>query len=115
MKADMSMARYVEAARAHHDLNPQDEAELHKQHLESLGLSGAAKEHIINEGLASVAAHLSSNESVRKSISNLDDKSQIAALDKIHAQEQTGKSEDDDNAETDSYISQRGKQAASGR
>ena len=89
---ETSMARYAEAARAHYDLHPEHEAELHRQHLESLGLSGAAKEHLINEGMASVAAHLSSNEDVRKTISNLDDKSQIAALNKIHAEESGGPS-----------------------
>src|SRR5229473_281568 len=105
----MQMRRYVEAARAHHDLNPQDEEALHAQHLESLGLGGAAKEHIINERMAAVAAHLSSNESVRKGISALDEKSQIEALTKIHEQEQRGNSssEEDDNASTDKYISGR--------
>lgn len=103
-----AMAGYVEAARAHGDLNPQDEQALHDQHLESLGLSGAAKQHIINERMAAVAAHLSSNESVRAGISKLDDKSQIAALTKLHEQEQRGNSSgEDDNEETDRYISER--------
>ena len=112
----MRMRRYVEAARAHYDLNPQDEEALHAQHLESLGLKGAAKEHLINERMAAVAAHLSRNEDVRKGISNLDDKSQIAALTKIHEQEQRGASpgngEEDSNAETDSYILGRREQRA---
>jgi hypothetical protein len=116
MRDKMSMARYIEAARAHHDLNPQDEEALHRQHVESLGLSGAAKEHIIKERMAAVAAHLASNESVRRGISRLDDKSQIKELDKIHEREQRGKSpEPDDNEETDAYLSERAKQTASRR
>jgi hypothetical protein len=107
----LSMARYVEAARAHHDLNPQDEHALHEQHLESLGLSSSAKEHLINERMASVAAHLSRNESARANISKMDERSQVKELDRIHSKEQRGANSDteDDNEKTDSYLAERGK------
>ena len=119
MRSDMKMRRYVEAARAHHDLNPQDEEALHDQHLESLGLSGAAKEHMIKERMASVAAHLSGNSSVLAGISKLDDKSQVAALTKLHEHEQRGVPTDDegenDNERTDQYLTERKRRPESRR
>lgn len=107
----MAMSRYVEAARAHHDLNPQDEHALHEQHLESLGLSPAAKEHIINERMASVAASLGRDSGKRGEISKLDERSQIAAIEKLRQHEQQGVDDEtaSDNEKTDRYLQERGK------
>ncbi|MFI5095169.1 MAG: hypothetical protein ACHQIK_17165 [Candidatus Acidiferrales bacterium] len=105
----MNMARYVEAMTAHHDANPQDaEARAH-EHLDSLGLSGAAKQHIISEQMAAVAAHLSRNPDVLKGISRLDDESQVKELTKIHEQERRGATSEtaDSNRETDEYLAGR--------
>ena len=107
----LNMERYVEAARAHHDLNPQDEKALHEQHLESLGLHPAAKEHIINERMAAVAATLSRDSGKRGEISKLDERSQIAAIDKLHQHEQHGVDHEtaSDNEKTDRYLQERGR------
>lgn len=110
---DVAMQRYAAAARAHHDQHPEDEVALHEHHLNSLGISEAAKAHIIHNRLASVAAYIGGNDGLRKQMGGLDDASQIKAIQQIHSSEGRGRSVnsegeyEDENESTDHYLAER--------
>jgi hypothetical protein len=110
------MARYVEAERAHHDLNPEVEHARAEKHIDALGLHPATKQHIIDNGMADVVGHLHANTSERMAIAALatSDK-QIPALQKIRKKIVGGggatSETEDDNEATDEYIASRKKRA----
>lgn len=110
----LAMRRYAESARAHHDQHPDDEVALHEHHLNSLGLSEAAKAHIVHNRLASVAAYIGGNDGLRKQMGGMDDADQIRAIQAIHKAEgrgggvdDSGEREDTENERTDKYLASR--------
>lgn len=106
----LAMRRYAEAARAHHDMHPEDEIALHEHHLNSLGMSEAAKAHIVHNRLASVAAYIQGNDGLRKQMAGMRDEDQIRAIQKIHESERRGgpvSGDENENEKTDAYLRER--------
>ena len=110
----LAMRRYAESARAHYDQHPDDEATLHEHHLNSLGLSEAAKAHIIHNRLASVAAYVGGNDGLRKQMAGMDEASQIKAIQAIHNAEgrgggvdESGEREENEMERTEKYLAER--------
>src|SRR5215831_3077519 len=103
---ELSMRRYVEAARAHHDQHPDDEIRLHEAHLDSLGLSEGGKEYLIKNRLAPVAAYVQGAGGLRQKLAGMREEDQIRALQAIHASESENPTpgEEESNSETDRYV-----------
>jgi len=97
---EIAMQRYAAAARAHYDTHPEDEAALHHQHLDSLGLEHDVKQHIIDNRLPEVAAHLAKHPEEARHMDA------VKALRAKVAGGKTGETASD-NEKTDKYISER--------
>lgn len=112
--SDVAMDRHSETMNAHHAKNPDDARAYHNYVLDSFGLSGAAKSHIVQERNAAAVAHLIRNADVRATISKLDDKSQVEALKRIRGGESSAP-DPDSNEETDRYLKDRRSQRLESR
>lgn len=100
--------RYVQSARDYHDSGHQEHAmALHQHYIHALDeLSEGAKQHIIDHGMADVAAHLHASTSERMAIAALATSNrQIPALQKIRKRIVSGESgESHDNEATDEHL-----------
>lgn len=110
----LSMARYAEAARAHHNSRSDHEQAMYERDIDALGFHPGTKQHIIDHGMADVVGHLHANTSKRMEIAALKtpDK-QIPALQKIRMGESSGPSKDNEYGsieDTEAYIQGRREQ-----
>ena len=101
-------SKYAQAARDYFDSHPEAETALHEKYLDSLGISEGAAQHIVDNKLPDVAAHLGSNDKLRGSVQGMELRSQIDAIKKLHVDLVRGASgEADDNQRTDEYLQNR--------
>ena len=113
-RQEVAMRQYSESARAHYDQHPADEIALHERDLDRLEISNAAREHLVNNRLAHIAAHLHSNPDVHHAVSKMDDSSQIRAIQAIHNSEgrgggvdSEGEREENEMERTERYLAER--------
>jgi hypothetical protein len=105
------MARYAESARAHYDSNPEAEHAHHERDIDALKLHEGTKQHIVDNGMAEVVAHLHANSSERMALAAMATPDrQIPAIQKIRKRIAGGDSgEEHDNEKVDDFLRSRGK------
>lgn len=95
-----TLDRHIEAVKARHAGNKDEEREYHDFVAETLAGKGAAKEQILKDRNAAALAHLIRHADVRAGISKLDDASKIRELKRIREGESAGPEKDPDSNES---------------
>jgi hypothetical protein len=94
--------RYMAAARRFHDNHPEHEAAVHRAFLGGLGLSEEAQAEIVGRNAPELAHHPQIG-----AIGAMPKSAHAKAVAMLHESEQSGP--DNENSQTDAYLSNRGK------